>query len=89
MALTIRFKTGPSDTFFIPLSDKDRETFRIAVSNGEVGFILADGHEGADCINAYRRMQGLPMIDAEAIGYQVCYSGDITASVLLNLAYGG
>ena len=89
MALTIRFKNDCSEIFHTPFDDKDRDTFRTIAARSDVNFIIADGHEGAACIRAYQRMTGAPQMMAEAIGYYVCYSGDIAASVLLNLAYGG
>ena len=87
MALEIKFTTGRSLDIHTPIGENTRTMIRGNVANGTIAAIIADGHEGVACINAYRRMQGEPPMEAEAIGYQVCYAGDIAASVLLNLVY--
>jgi len=87
MALTIQFTTGRSLDIHTPIGENTRTMIRANAEKGIIAAIIADGHEGVACINAYRRMQGEPPMEAEAIGYQVCYTGDIAASVLLNIVY--
>ena len=87
MALSIPFKSGRHFETYYPLSENVRENIRAYIVEGYVTKIIADGHEGVACMNAYRRMQGEPPMEADSINYQVCYSGDIAISVLLNLIY--
>jgi len=88
MALSIRFNNSERVLeVFCPLTENMRSLVKSHVTSKNIHAIVADGHEGVACINAYRRMQGEPPMEAEAIGYQVCYTGDIAASVLLNIVY--
>ena len=87
MALVIRFKNSYAEMHYhIPLNDKQKEDVRGLATNENLQYIIADGDEGTACIRAYQRMMGAPQTTS-AIGYQVCYVGDIAASVLLNLIY--
>ena len=86
MALSIQFKTGRSLDVHIPLGESTRVMITGNVNADAISNIIADGDEGAACIRAYQRMMGAPQTTS-AIGYQVCYSGDIAISVLLNLIY--
>jgi hypothetical protein len=58
MAVSIHFNNGSYSTVWLPVNDRDQKIIREVIRDKYASHIVADGHEGAACINAYRRMQG-------------------------------